>query len=291
RPARGRHRGGGLTGGHRWTPDGRVRRPLPRSARTSGRAVGHRGPRRGPRLERRLPVDPLPRRGAVRAGGGDRGRPVGPHFPEGLGSSGEPGRGGAAMTTTPARRWIRGSLAPAVLVRTVLTPTLVTALVTALAGCSGSSPTAPATSAPAVPRHHFARVVELEGAMKAQMLHDKTATTSTTATITVPGEAPTTLPGQGAPEAVGAVSFGADTREVHAFYPVVFDKEAPALVEATVLATDTGYLKPPAGMGFSLPAGKPWAGPFQLAENTKGSRDQQMAVLATVVTKAADPTY
>jgi hypothetical protein len=127
--------------------------------------------------------------------------------------------------------------------------------------------------------------------MKAQMLHDKTATTSTTATITVPGEAPTTLPGQGAPEAVGAVSFGADTREVHAFYPVVFDKEAPALVEATVLATDTGYLKPPAGMGFSLPAGKPWAGPFQLAENTKGSRDQQMAVLATVVTKAADPTY
>jgi hypothetical protein len=168
---------------------------------------------------------------------------------------------------------------------------IVPALIGALAGCSSSTPSAPPTPAPNVPRHHFAKASELESAIKAQMLHDKTATTSTTATITVPGEAPTTLPGQGAPEAVGAVSFGADTREVHAYYPVVFEKGDPALVEATVLSTDTGYLKPPAGMGFSLPSSKPWAGPFQLAENTRGSRDQQMAVVATAVTKAADPTY
>jgi hypothetical protein len=107
--------------------------------------------------------------------------------------------------------------------------------------------------------------------------------------VTVPGAEPTTLPG---PEgAEGAVSFNADSREVHGFYPVIFEKAPPALAEATVLATDTGYLKPPAAMGFSLPSGKPWAGPFQLAENTKGSRDQQFALLATTITDAADPVY
>ena len=165
-------------------------------------------------------------------------------------------------------------------------------MATALAGCSASAPTPPATPAPAAPLHHYVKTSELEAAIKAQVLHDKTATTATTASIAVPGETPTTLPdGEGATGEVGAVSFGADSSEVHAFYPVVFEKAAPALVEATVLATDTGYLKPPAGMGFPLPAGKPWAGPFQLAENTKGSRDQQMAVVATAVTKAADPTY
>ena len=160
-----------------------------------------------------------------------------------------------------------------------------------LAACSTSAPGGPATPAPAVPRHHFAKASELEDAIKAQVLHDKTAATSTSAAVTVPGETPTTLPAQGADAAEGAVSFGADTREVHAFYPVVFEKADPALVEATVLATDSGYLKPPTGMGFALPSGKPWAGPFQLAENTKGSRDQQMAAVATAVTKAADPTY
>jgi hypothetical protein len=107
--------------------------------------------------------------------------------------------------------------------------------------------------------------------------------------VTVPGEAPTILPGQD--PAAGAVSFGADMREVHAFYPVIFDKAAPALVEAIVLATDTGYLRPPAAMGFPLANGKPWAGPFQLGENSKGSRDQEMAMVANAVTKAADPTY
>lgn len=169
-------------------------------------------------------------------------------------------------------------------------PALMTAaLIAAMSGCSSSTPQAPASSPPAAPRQHFAKASELESAIKAQMLRDKTATTFTTATVTVPGKDPTILPGPDG--AQGAVSFGADSQEVHAFYPVIFDNDAPALVEATVLATDTGYLKPPAAMGFSLPSGKPWAGPFQLAENTKGSREQQMAVLATTITKAADPTY
>jgi hypothetical protein len=169
---------------------------------------------------------------------------------------------------------------------------LITALlVTVLAGCSTPTPEAPATSVPAVPRQHFDKAGDLESAIRAAMLQDKTATTSTTATVDVPGEASKVLPAEGTDGAQGAVSFAADTREVHAYYPVVFDKSDPALVEATVLATDSGYLKPPAAMGFDLPSGKPWAGPFQLAENTKGSRDQQMATLATVVTNAADPTY
>ena len=172
---------------------------------------------------------------------------------------------------------------------TVVVALLVPILITGLTACSSSPPPAPATSAPAVPKQHFAKAADLEGAIRAQMLHDKTATTSTTATVVVPGEDPKVLPGPDG--AQGAVSFGADSQEVHAFYPVVFDQGAPALVEATVLATDTGYLKPPAGMGFKLPAGKPWAGPFQLAENTKGSRDQQMALVANTITKAADPTY
>lgn len=165
---------------------------------------------------------------------------------------------------------------------------IVPALITGLTGCS-SSPAAPAIPAPAVPHEHFAKAADLEGAIRAQILHDKTATTSTTASVTVEGKDPTTLPG---PEgARGAVSFGADSKEVHAFYPVVFENADPALVEATVLATDTGYLKPPAAMGFKLPSTKPWAGPFQLAENTKGSRDQQLALLATTITDAADPAY
>jgi hypothetical protein len=158
-----------------------------------------------------------------------------------------------------------------------------------LSGCSSSGTSVPQTTPPAVPKQHFAKASELESAIKAQMLRDKTATTSTTATVTVPGEDPTTLPGPDG--ASGAVSFGADSQDVHAFYPVVFEKAAPALIEAIVLAADTGYLKPPSAMGFSLPSGRSWAGPFQLAENTKGSRNQQMALVATTITKAADPTY
>jgi hypothetical protein len=181
-------------------------------------------------------------------------------------------------------------MAGALLDRALIVPVLIVpALIAALAGCSSPPPAGPPAPPPAVPTKHYAKAAELEGAIRAQMLHDKTATTTTTATVTVPGEEPTTLPGPDG--AQGAISFGADSQEVHAFYPVVFDKAAPALVEATVLATDTGYLKPPAAMGFSLAAGKPWAGPFQLAENTKGSRDQQMALVATTITKAADPTY
>jgi hypothetical protein len=184
------------------------------------------------------------------------------------------------MTTTAVQRH---PYRPAGLITGAL---IIPALVTALAGCSKSSPTSTAVPPPPAPIQHFARAADLEGAIKTQILRDKTAATTTTATMSVPGAAPSELPG-----GEGAVSFTADGQEAHAFYPVIFEKSDPALLEATVLASDTGYLKPPASMGFKLPTGKPWAGPFQLGENTKGSRDQQMAVLATSVTKAADPTY
>lgn len=162
------------------------------------------------------------------------------------------------------------------------------ALLIVLAGAvQGCSKTAVPPTPPDGPMHHFARAAELEGAIGTQVLRDGTAATTTTASVGVPGAAePTRLP-----PAEGAVSFAVDGRAADAFYPVTFDGSAPALVEAIIVRADTGYLKPPAAMGFKLPKGKPWAGPFQLAENTKGSRDQQMALLATKVAMAADPTY
>jgi hypothetical protein len=171
----------------------------------------------------------------------------------------------------------------------VLTAALFAVLAALLAGCAGEPPPAaePTDGAPSGsgPGEHFTKIADLERGISTALRRDKTATTSTSATVFGPDGGSTPLPAGD-----GAVEFGSDGVAAHAFHPMTFDRAGPGLLEVIVLTTDTAYAKPPAGMGLSQPAGKPWIGPLQLAETVKGTRDQKLALLATRAARTTDPT-
>jgi hypothetical protein len=168
---------------------------------------------------------------------------------------------------------------------------VVVASVLLVAGCSatetppGERAAAPNGQAPAAgPRYHFTRAADLESTIDAQVLKDKTAETTTTVTGTgTDGAAVPMPPGD------GAVKFSEDEVSAHAFQLITEEGKAPAVLEAIVLP-DTAYVKPPASMGITTPEGKPWVGPIQLGETSRGSRDQKLAMQAARAANTADPT-